>query len=92
VLTTLICSMIHVVDRPYSFSIVMPKKTGIVDGSMYMAGDLSMEPVDNTTIFDAMVEVIKKSERDKVSLRYSSWDDIDTLHVPGRSSILLGKT
>jgi hypothetical protein len=49
-----------------SLSILLPKKTGAVDGMMYMSADYSMESVDNTVIFDAMVEVIKKSERDQV--------------------------
>jgi len=66
VLITLICSIIHIVDRSHSLSILLPKKTGAVDGMMYMSADYSMESVDNTVIFDAMVEVIKKSERDQV--------------------------
>jgi hypothetical protein len=57
-----------VVDRPCSFAILLPKQTGHVGGMIFLPPDLSMDTLDNTVIFDAMVELIKKSERDKVSL------------------------
>jgi hypothetical protein len=69
-----ICSIIHVLDRPCSFSILLPKQTGLVGDTYFVSSDLSMDSTDNTVIFDAMVEVIKKSERDKVSLWSYAYD------------------
>jgi hypothetical protein len=69
VLIQIIRSMIHVLDQPCSFSIMMPKQAGLVGDAIFLSADLSMNTLNNTVIFAAMVDVIKKSEQDKVSTR-----------------------
>ena len=48
---------------------MMPKQAGLVDDAIFLSAVLSMDTLNNTVIFAAMVDVIKKSEQDKVSTR-----------------------
>lgn len=62
------CRTIHVLDRPGSISILLNKQTGWTKGSVIIdSNDFSTASKDNSAIFEALVDIIKPSKRDKVS-------------------------
>ncbi|KAJ6628308.1 hypothetical protein B0H10DRAFT_1990823 [Mycena sp. CBHHK59/15] len=64
-------SILHFVDRPVSFGILLQKVTGTVDSQMRLvASGLGEYEVDNTAIFEAVVSIIKRSKRDKAEAAY----------------------
>lgn len=66
-LNILSVSVIHIVDRPVSFSILFQKQTGNVGNTVILSPNFESSNQDNRVIFNAMVDVIKTSEKDKVS-------------------------
>ncbi|KAJ7025846.1 hypothetical protein C8F04DRAFT_967195 [Mycena alexandri] len=70
--------VIHFVDRPNSCGILLQKQTGIVGMSIVMSnpfkssgfGENPFGNVDNTAIFEAVVNIIKRSEKDKAEAAY----------------------
>ncbi|KAJ7438514.1 hypothetical protein B0H11DRAFT_1724989 [Mycena galericulata] len=69
--------ILHFVDRPNSFGILMQKQTGRVGNMMMMPYDIhnidanmASGDVDNTAIFEAVVAIIKRSEKDKAEAAY----------------------
>ncbi|RDB16410.1 hypothetical protein Hypma_002777 [Hypsizygus marmoreus] len=64
-------SVLHVVDRPASFGILLQKKTGLVRSTCVVSvGNQPLLSEDNTVIFDAMVEIIKRSKEGKAECGY----------------------
>lgn len=59
--------MMHVVDRPFSLSVLVQRRTGIIGNARVLGTDLRLGNTDNSVVFDAMVDIIKQSERGKVS-------------------------
>ncbi|KAJ7226912.1 hypothetical protein GGX14DRAFT_347718 [Mycena pura] len=64
--------VLHFVDRPNSFGILLLKQTGIVGTTRVLSSLGSpLTNVDNTEIFEAVVNIIKKSnKKDKAEAAY----------------------
>ncbi|KAJ7138926.1 hypothetical protein C8R46DRAFT_921661 [Mycena filopes] len=85
--------VIHFLDRPSSCSILLQKQTGVVGTSVVMMpnGRFPGMNIDNTAIFDAIVSIIKRSEKDKAEAAYF-WAtrkgdclEVDLLDLPDQS-------
>ncbi|KAJ6550981.1 hypothetical protein DFH09DRAFT_925583 [Mycena vulgaris] len=63
--------VLRFVDRPLSLSILLQKQTGCV-GSTFILGPNGrlIGDVDNSAIFDAVVSIIKRSQKDKAEAAY----------------------
>ncbi|KAJ7763047.1 hypothetical protein B0H16DRAFT_1311317 [Mycena metata] len=70
--------VIHFVDRPNSCGILLQKQTGIVGSSIVMSNPLKSSGfgenpfgnVNNTAIFEAVVNIIKRSDNEKDKAAY----------------------
>ena len=60
-------STMHIVDRPYSVSALLQRKTGMLPDVFVMSPNLQGDETDSSVAFDALVNVIKASEEGKVS-------------------------
>ncbi|KAJ7461154.1 hypothetical protein FB451DRAFT_1140655 [Mycena latifolia] len=85
-------TILHFIDRPMSLSILLQKQTGLSGGMMVLGpnGKLAGD-VDNSAIFNAVVKIIKRSEKDKAEAAYfwaarkGDCIEIDVVDLPDQS-------
>lgn len=72
-------SVLHSVDRPTSLGILLQRQTGLVGTTMVLTPNALMPnakfpdgDVDNSAVFDAVVNTIRRSPKDKVFPPFSS--------------------
>ncbi|KAJ6574435.1 hypothetical protein B0H19DRAFT_933161 [Mycena capillaripes] len=91
--------VLHFIDRPCSISILLQKQTGVVGTTMIssvplnkmLANGIPSGNVDNTDIFEAVVNIIKRSEKDKAeaayfwAMGYGDCIEVDLADLPDQS-------
>ncbi|KAJ7690230.1 hypothetical protein B0H17DRAFT_1134493 [Mycena rosella] len=64
-------SVLHFVDRPLTCGILLQKQTGCIGTTMVLGPNMKFEDdVDNSPIFDTVVDIIKRSPKDKGEAAY----------------------
>ncbi|KAJ7088128.1 hypothetical protein C8R44DRAFT_819517 [Mycena epipterygia] len=65
-------TVLHFVDRPASLGILLQRQTGLVGTTMILMPNAKFpdRDVDNSVIFDAVVNIIRRSPKDKAEAAY----------------------
>ncbi|KAF7972739.1 hypothetical protein HWV62_17092 [Athelia sp. TMB] len=87
----IVVSTMHIVDRPYSVSILLQRKTGMMPDVFVMSPNMQADETDSSVAFDALVNVIKASEEGKAEVaffwatRRGDCIEIEMVDIPDQS-------